>query len=219
MANVVDYKPIANSGGANVESQAQFLIDIGAGGTLVNGFIAGLAKSNQANKVFRQTSMMAAAMATFISNTLTIDVLDDGVLATLVTNFTNAIKAVGTLLPLNNVWTGSNIWTKQISAPHIPLGNTGAVLIPDFSLGVNFTCTATANFTLSNPINTTDGQAGSIQIIQDGTGSRVITWGSKFLFPGGIKPVLSTAVGARDRLSYIVDFDGQIDCTLTKQHS
>jgi hypothetical protein len=163
--------------------------------------------------------MMCAAIATFVSNTLAIDILDDGVLATLVTNFTNAIKAAGTLLSSNNTWTGTNTWTKQLNAPHIPLGNTGANLIPNFALGVNFLTTATANFTLANPINALDGQAGSIQIVQDATGSRVITWGSNFAFPGGIKPLLSTPASSSDRLSYIVRADGKIDCTLTKAHA
>lgn len=100
----VDYLPIANSGGANVESQAQYVIDLAGGGSLVTGYLAGLAKSNQMNKTFRQSSMVSAAVANYISQALSIDVLDDGNLATLITNLTNAIKATvaaGTRIPIN----------------------------------------------------------------------------------------------------------------------
>jgi hypothetical protein len=108
MTNVVDYQPFANGSGANVESQAQFLTDLGAGGTLVNGYATGLAKSTQFNKVARQSSMMAAALATFISTELNTSVLDDGNLAALTTNFTNAlITLVAANAPQSTVYCGS----------------------------------------------------------------------------------------------------------------
>jgi len=89
----VDYLPIANGGSANVESQAQYVIDLAGGGTLANGYLAGLAKSVQFNKTLRQSSMVSAAVANYIANALSINVLDDGDLAALITNLTNAIKA------------------------------------------------------------------------------------------------------------------------------
>jgi hypothetical protein len=88
----VDYKPFANGVGANVETQAQFLADLGASGSLQTGYVLGIAKSVQFNKVARQASMMSAALANFISNTLGTDVLDDGNLATLITALTNAVQ-------------------------------------------------------------------------------------------------------------------------------
>lgn len=90
---VIDYKPIANNVGALVESQAQYLIDLGAGGSLENGFNVGVADEFQCNKVWRQSSMIGAAVATFISNLLSIDVLDDGDLPGLVADLTSAIGA------------------------------------------------------------------------------------------------------------------------------
>lgn len=91
--STIDYKPIANNGGANVESQAQYLIDLAGGGTLVNGYQTGLAKSQQVNKTLRQVSMIAAAVANVISNTLSQDVLDDGDLSALITALTNTLNA------------------------------------------------------------------------------------------------------------------------------
>jgi hypothetical protein len=96
MTGIVDYKPIAANVGANVISQAQYLTDLAPAGALQNGFQGGTAKSNVVNKVVRQSSMVAAAVASFISQELGIDVLDDGNLTLLITNLTAAIQAVST---------------------------------------------------------------------------------------------------------------------------
>ena len=87
MANTVDYLPFATSGEANVETQS----DYKNSNHQENGFVNGLADPSQANKAWRQSSMISAALATFISNTLGVDVLDDGNLANLVTNLASTI--------------------------------------------------------------------------------------------------------------------------------
>ena len=81
----------------------------------------------------------------------------------------------------------------------------GPTVTPDMSLGVNFYWTVGgANRTLGNPINSSKaGQCGIIMIAQDATGGRTITgWGNQFFFPGGVRPVLSTAPNAFDIISY-----------------
>lgn len=106
---------------------------------------------------------------------------------------------------------------KKISAPPVNLGNLGATPALDFSTGNNFYGTATANFTLPLPTNMSAGQAGSIEITQDGTGSRVITYASGWLFPGGTRPALSTTAGAVDIISYYVLPGGtQVAATINK---
>jgi hypothetical protein len=71
---VIEYLPVATSVDANVDPQASF-----AGSSYQqNGFIDGIALPNQANKIWRQTSMIAALIATWISNTLGANVVDDG---------------------------------------------------------------------------------------------------------------------------------------------
>jgi len=93
MTTTVDYKPVAIGGAANVETQAAF-----AGDTAIlnNGFTAGTALSAKVNKILRQSSMSAAALATFISNALNADVLDDGNLSGLVAQLTSAITTIAT---------------------------------------------------------------------------------------------------------------------------
>jgi hypothetical protein len=70
----VDYLPVAAAGGANVESQGAFA----GSGHQLTGFVSGLALSAQLNKCWRQSSVMAAALANLIADLTGQDVLDDG---------------------------------------------------------------------------------------------------------------------------------------------
>lgn len=92
MALTVDYQPFANGGGADVETQAQFLLDLANPAQLQNGFITGVAQTAQVNKVIRQSSVMTAAWANAVSQILGINVLDDGDVANLTAELILAIK-------------------------------------------------------------------------------------------------------------------------------
>jgi hypothetical protein len=61
------------------------------------------------------------------------------------------------------------------------------------------------NRTLAAPSNARPGQVITIHLIQDGTGSRTVTWNSIFKFPGGTAPTLSTAANARDVFAFQYD--------------
>lgn len=52
----------------------------------------------------------------------------------------------------------------------------------DASLASHFRVTLGGNRTLGNPTNPTDGQKVTWEIIQDGTGSRTLAFGSAFAF-------------------------------------
>lgn len=94
----------------------------------------------------------------------------------------------------------------------------GATITPDFSTGYNFKVTLEGNRTLANPTNATSGQGGTIFVTQDGTGSRTLTYGSNWKFPGGAASggVLSTPAAAVDAISYYVRADGTIACVLVQ---
>lgn len=62
--------------------------------------------------------------------------------------------------------------------------------------------TLDSNKVLSNPTNKRPGFAYRLFIKQDSTGSRLVTWGSDFKWPGGTAPTLSTAADAVD----VIDF-------------
>ena len=79
----------------------------------------------------------------------------------------------------------------------------GANISVDFNAGQNFAVQLAGNRTLDNPTNCVPGQTGSIFVIQDGTGSRTLSFGTNYKFPGGTAPTLSTGASACDRIDYI----------------
>jgi hypothetical protein len=80
----------------------------------------------------------------------------------------------------------------------------GATITPNFDTNQNFSVTLGGNRTLANPSNIDAGQTGSIFVVQDGTGSRTLSFGAYWKFAGGTAPTLSTAAGSVDRIDYIV---------------
>ncbi len=73
----------------------------------------------------------------------------------------------------------------------------------DFSSGINFTVTLGANRTMGNPTNVKVGQTGYIRVVQDGTGSRTLSWSSNWEFAAKTAPTLTTAASSEDLLPYI----------------
>jgi hypothetical protein len=78
-----------------------------------------------------------------------------------------------------------------------------ATIAVDMAGFINGVVTLGGNRTLANPINPKVGQAGSIRIVQDATGSRTLSFGSNWKRSGGAAP-LSTAAGAIDVINYKV---------------
>jgi len=105
MALEVDYIPFATGGGANVYAPAtyQALAVVGT------GVEPGLADPQLANTTWRLASMITAALANFIANTLNINILDDGNLSNLITNLTSAIQAGGQVAPSRIVTSSANL--------------------------------------------------------------------------------------------------------------
>ena len=95
----------------------------------------------------------------------------------------------------------------------------GATITPDFALANNFSVTLGGNRTLANPTNLTAGQSGSIFIVQDGTGSRTLAYGSFWDFTTGAAPVLTTTAAGIDRIDYIVRTTGSIHAVFTGDYS
>ncbi|MCO1382563.1 hypothetical protein [Burkholderia multivorans] len=84
-----NFKPFAVGAGANVMTQADFE----ALAALLTGFQSGTAQSQQLNKVWRQSSIMAAVLAQFIVDLTGQDAIDDGTTATLLANLKAAAGA------------------------------------------------------------------------------------------------------------------------------
>lgn len=111
----------------------------------------------------------------------------------------------------NKVLTAAAMWLA-----HAPVAWTyAATYTPDMSTFLTATMTLTGNLTLANPTNAKPGQAGEIVLTQDGTGSRVVSYGSAWKFAGGT-PTASTAAGSVDVISYRVVTSSLIVCSFGK---
>ena len=95
----------------------------------------------------------------------------------------------------------------------------GATITPAFSDSCNFTVTLGGNRTLANPTGLVAGQSGSIFVVQDGTGSRTLAYGSYWDFAAGVAPTLTTAANAVDRIDYIVRSTTSIHAVMTANYS
>jgi hypothetical protein len=107
----------------------------------------------------------------------------------------------------------------DISAVAVAAGDTTKQL--DFATANNFALTLanTNSCELQNPTNLVAGQSGSIFIVQDSTGSRLLTYGSSWDFAGGTAPTLSTAADAVDRIDLIVRSATSIHAVFTANYS
>jgi hypothetical protein len=90
MATENDFLPFAVGADANVLSQSAYA---GLTSILQSGFQSGIANSQQLNKVWRQSSIMAAVLAQFIVNNSGQPAIDDGTTATLLANLQTAVAA------------------------------------------------------------------------------------------------------------------------------
>ena len=116
--------------------------------------------------------------------------------------FQNTGTAGGNLPFLNgvNVWSGGNS-----SAPVVQ--NISGAFTPNSSSGNFFVLTLTASVTSFNvPSPGASGQCYVFKLVQGGAGSNKIAWASGWKFPnGGVKPTLSTTVGAIDEVTACQD--------------
>lgn len=124
-----EYLPIANNGGANVVSQADYLTAVTAGGTLEDGYLTGVAKSPQMNKTWRQSSVVSSAIGKLIVDVLSVNAPDDGDVAALKTLIYNAIAAVAAASVGTGFTTGDAKLTLKTTA------DSGWVMSNDGTIG------------------------------------------------------------------------------------
>jgi hypothetical protein len=179
MSLEVDYLPIATAAGNNADSQANFQ----GSGYQTLGFVNGIAQPYQINKGLRQSSMMAAAAANFISNELNIAVIDDGNLANLITNLTNAIISAA-----------KGVTTAIVSVAY------SATPVFDASQGNSFEIVLTGPVTGSTLVNVSPGQTLRFVVKQDATG------GHTFVPPANLPmAAINTAASKTNIQKFFVD--------------
>ena len=101
------------------------------------------------------------------------------------------------------------------AAANITALSDGATITIDMATACHHSVTLGGNRTFAAPSNQAVGQAGSIFITQDGTGSRTAAFNSAFKFVGGTAPTLTTGAGLTDRIDYIIKSSNVIHCAVS----
>jgi len=112
----------------------------------------------------------------------------------------------------------ANTWTAGQRAEITALTD-GATITPNLNDSNNYSVTLGGNRTIANPTNITAGQSGSIFILQDGSGSRTVSWGSYWDWAGDAAPTLSTGANQVDRIDYVVRSATSIHAVATLNYS
>lgn len=146
MSNEVDYIPFATGGGANVYVPATYQ-GLSVVGT---GVQPGLADGTLYNTSMRLASMIAAAVANYISQQLNISVLDDGNLTTLITNLTAAITSPSSVKPLRVVTSYATVNLSCTSDYRLVLNRTGGASAQTINLAQSGTLVTGQEFVISD---------------------------------------------------------------------
>ena len=101
------------------------------------------------------------------------------------------------------------------AAANITALSDGATITLDMATACHHSVTLGGNRTFAAPSNQVVGQAGSIFITQDGTGSRTAAFNAAFKFVGGTAPTLTTGAGLTDRIDYIIKSSNVIHCAVS----
>ena len=156
---------------------------------------------------------VSGALATSIANHLP---LAGGTLTGIVSGTDIYVSAVA--IGVNSLL-GKDLHIEAAAVADIVSLTDGANISVDFNSGQNFHLTLGGNRTLDNPTNCVAGQVGSIFIVQDGTGSRTLAYGTSWEFIGGTAPTLTTDADAVDRLDYIVRTSTAVQSILSQGYS
>ena len=112
---------------------------------------------------------------------------------------------IGNVAAANGVFTHNTHTFRNAQRARIETVTVGAANVAlDFANAQMFSITLGTNSNLNRPSNLTAGQSGTIFVVQDGTGSRTLSYSSVFDFVGGTAPTLTTTASAVDRIDYVV---------------
>ena len=187
--------------------------------------VVGTVSSTLATSIANVSSTMATSIGNSNTNIAAVSVLASVNLARIVATSAALATSIGNQLPkaggaMTGILSATDVIcsgvgvdvdallgkdlriAKAAVADIVSLTDAASIAI-DFNAGQNFAVQLTDNRTLENATNCVPGQTGSIFVIQDGTGSRTLSFGANYKFPGGTAPTLSTGASAADRIDYI----------------
>lgn len=145
-----DFLTFAGSAGSNVITQAAYA----ALAAQQTGFQAGVANSAQLNKVWRQSSIMAAVLGQFIADYSGQNAVDDGTTATLETNLKSAINAAGITAPQfdNSTKLATTAFVQRaLGNVRTIVGVSSATSLSAAHVGALIGCNAPSNYTITLP--------------------------------------------------------------------
>lgn len=123
----------------------------------LSGFQSGTALSAQLNKVWRQSSIMAAVLAQFTANFSGQNAVDDGTTATLLANFQAAINAAGITAPQfdNSTKLATTAWVNTRGvAPALTFSANSNTTLTASQAGSLVYLVGTGGFTVTLPLAT-----------------------------------------------------------------
>jgi hypothetical protein len=117
----------------------------------------------------------------------------------------NANAVAGDIATANGVFTHNAHTFQKAQSGRVESVTVGAANVQlNFANANMFNLTLGISTHLNLPSNPTVGQAGTIVVKQDGSGSRTLSYAGAWEFPGGTAPTLSTTANAEDRIDYYV---------------
>jgi len=166
-----------------------------------------------------QVTLTAGAGVTFASSDNLLSTRTQSAQIALIADGSNAFGVIGERnAPSLGValLAQANVFTRAQTVTPVALSDA-ATVATNANLSNTFTVTLAGNRTLGNPTNMTNGAIYNWRIRQDATGSRTLAYGSKFKWPGGTAPTLTTTASATDFISgqYFSDTDTLL-CTILK---
>ncbi len=156
------------------------------------------------------------SVSAFTINTLTATSIDTSVVNASNGTFTSTVSA-NTVDTSIAIITDASItdatFVGQVVGIPVTLTDAASIAL-DLATGNNFTVTLAGNRTLENPTNAVAGQTGQMYVIQDGTGSRTLAFGSNYKFPNGTAITISTSTSSVDLLVFNVRSSTAIDTVI-----
>jgi len=127
---------------------------------------------------------------------------------------------IGNVAAANGVFTHNAHTYAKAQRSRVETVTVGAANVTIDLANTNvFNLTLGTNSNLNRPSNITVGQAGTIFVSQDGTGSRTLSYSSVWDFIGGTAPTLTTTASAVDRIDYVVFSTSRIQAVATLAYS
>jgi hypothetical protein len=168
-----------------------------------------VAANTLANLAYSYANTLNSTVVSISADLSTINVRSNAAFAAANTKLANTTGVVNGALIMTGITVtgnsgfGGTIDTASANLTSQTLSDT-ATISWNLAAGIVSTVTLGGNRTMAAPTNRKVGTY-ILHVVQDGAGSRTITWNSVFKWSAGVAPPLSTTAGARDIVTFICD--------------